>query len=127
MVGADEYYNVFRKTQQIGKLYIVLGDHARGKTFRVFILPEGEVAKPNGSMNAPLNKDSVEVYGITCGQAGWSEHYGWLHSGPWVNDFMEALASKKAINAKNKEARQQKIKNDEAKEESILKSLLDKY
>jgi len=79
MNGARSYYNLFKETQQIGKLYIVLSCHARGRTFMVFVLPEGELAVRNGDCNPPLNKDAIQVYGVVSGQTGWSEQYGWLY------------------------------------------------
>jgi len=86
MKGAREYARLF-ETGQYGRLYLVSGSHARGKTFRVYILPANEEAKQNGPHNPPLNKDAVEVYGITGGQPGWTETYGWLHEGRWQEDF----------------------------------------
>ena len=90
MIGADRFASLIH-TGQYGRLYCVSGEHARGKTFRVFVLPEGEEAKSNGPHNAPLNSDAVEVFGITDGQPGWTETYGWIHEGPWVAD-LEKLA-----------------------------------
>ena len=37
--------------------------------------------------------DVVELYGPVRGQMGWSEEYGWLAEGPWVDDFI-ALATR---------------------------------
>ncbi len=99
MIGAREYATKF-KTGQYGRLYIVSGSHARGRTFHIYILPEGEKAIPNGPNNPPLNKDAVEVYGIIGGQSGWSEIYGWLHKGKWQEDFkilLEEIDKKIAI------------------------------
>ncbi len=85
MTGAREYAELFKETGLYGKLYCVVGSHARGKTFNVHVLPEG---KTN------LNRDAVEVYGIKSGDPGWTEIYGWLHKGPWVADF-EAIVQEK--------------------------------
>lgn len=93
MNGAREFAALFQ-TGQIGRLYVVAGRHARGRTFRIFVLPEGEAARPNGSENAPLNSDAVEVYGVTGGNPGWTESYGWLHDGKWVNDFMALVVAR---------------------------------
>ena len=89
MNGARRYASLFQ-TGQVGRLYLVSGSHARGRTFHIYVLPEGAEAKPNGANNAPLNSGAVEVYGITGGQPGWTETYGWLHTGRWQEDF-EAL------------------------------------
>lgn len=95
MQGAREYANLFQ-TGQHGRLYLVSGEHARGKTFRIFVLPEGEPVMHNGSHNPPLNKDAVEVYGILGGQPGWTEYYGWLRAGKWQQDFAGLVADRKA-------------------------------
>lgn len=93
MKGAGKYATKF-ETGQYGKLYIVSGSHARGRTFHIYILPKGEAAIPNGPNNPPLNKDAVEVYGIIGGQPGWTEIYGWLHEGKWQEDFAGLLKQK---------------------------------
>jgi len=92
MQGAKEYARLFN-TGQYGKLYIVSGSHARGSTFRIQILPEGEEAMPNGDNNLCLNNNAVEVYGIVAGHPGWTERYGWLEIGKWMQDF-EKLVKK---------------------------------
>jgi len=84
--GADEYAVLFN-TGQYGCLYIVSGCHARGLTFHIQVLPEGEKAIPNGTNNLCTNSNAVEVYGIVSGDPGWTESYGWLHRGPWIEDF----------------------------------------
>ena len=95
MQGAREFSRLF-STGQHGRLYFVSGSHARGRTFHVFVLPVGADAMPNGSDNAPLNKNAVEVYGIVAGQPGWTEEYGWLHHGPWQKDFRKIVEDRKA-------------------------------
>ena len=92
MTGANEYAPLFR-TGQYGRLYIVSGAHARGATFHIFVLPDGETGIDNGPNNAPQNADAVEVYGITGGNPGWTETYGWLHRGPWEADFAELVTA----------------------------------
>ena len=52
MEGARKYATMF-KTGQYGKLYLVSSHHARGKTFRIYVIPEGEDAKPNGDSDVP--------------------------------------------------------------------------
>ena len=86
--GKDLYARIFN-TGQIGRFYMVSGSHARGRTFHLYILPEGVSINPK----SPSLDEAVEVYGITGGHPGWSESYGWLHEGPWVGDF-EKLVSK---------------------------------
>jgi hypothetical protein len=83
-------------TGQYGRLYLVSGCHARGKTFRLYVLPEGEAALSNGPSNGPLNADAVEVYGVTGGHPGWTETYGWLHHGKWEQDFAALVKMRRA-------------------------------
>jgi hypothetical protein len=91
---SKEYAQLF-ETGQYGRLYLVSGEHARGRTFHIWVLPEGETARPNGRNNRPLNADAVEVYGITEGQPGWTETYGWLHHGRWQQDFAALVDARK--------------------------------
>jgi hypothetical protein len=67
MNGAREYATLFPGNTQVGRLALISGSHARGSTFRIYVLPEGEVMSENGRGNPPLNKDAVEVYGIVGG------------------------------------------------------------
>jgi hypothetical protein len=71
MQGATKYARLF-KTGQDGGLYFVSGEHARGKTFHIYVLPKGEAAISNGPNNGPLNANAVEVYGIISGNPGWT-------------------------------------------------------
>jgi hypothetical protein len=101
-------YAPYFKTGQYGRLYIVSGSHARGRTFRIYVLPEGEEAKGNGENNPPLNPNAVEVYGIVGGQPGWTESYGWLHEGKWQED-LNALYEQKV-----REEHEAALQKDEA-------------
>jgi len=101
MKGAREFARLF-DTGQYGQLYIVSGSHARGRTFKIFVLPEGEEAKGNGPNNPPLNENAVEVYGVVSGNPGWTESYGWKKQGPWCSDF-KALAESKRLEIEHKE------------------------
>jgi hypothetical protein len=90
MRGARKYHKYFHKGQY-DRLYIYPGSHARGKTFHIYVLPEGVKAKPN---EAPWTiNGAVEVYGVLGGFNGWTEYYGWLHKGKWQEDF-ESLYKK---------------------------------
>ena len=88
MKGAKEYAKLL-KTGQYGRLYVLSDRHARGLTFRIFVLPKGEKAVIKYKSNPPCN--AVEVYGATNGQLGWTEEYGWLYWGKWQKDFMELI------------------------------------
>lgn len=126
MKGADEYAKLF-ETGQRGRLYIVSYSHARGPCFHIFVLPDGEKAIPNGTSNAPLNKNGVEVYGITGGHPGWTETYGWLHHGKWVDDFDTLVGEAKKREAEKLEQQElARIAKDEATREKTRK-LLDLY
>ena len=87
MNGADEYCEVFQVAEQVGRLYLLPWQHARGATFHIYVLPKGEKVIENGGINPPLNKDCVEVYGVISGNPGWTETYGWIHKGKWQEDF----------------------------------------
>jgi len=123
--GAREYARLF-ETGQYGRLYIVSGYHARGKTFHIFVLPDGEKAIPNGPNSPPLNDDAVEVYGIIDGNPGWTESYGWLHQGRWQDDF-QAMVKDAANNLRLKalegeETRRIKEEQERLRKLELLKS-----
>lgn len=119
MKGANKYAPLF-ETGQYGKLYITSGSHARGDTFHIQVLPDGEKAKGNGSQNTCLNSDAVEVYGIIGGNPGWTEEYGWLHKGKWQDDFTKLVRSKELeIEAKNESNRCTVEGADKAEKERI--------
>lgn len=123
MNGAREYAGLFR-TGQYGRLFIVSGSHARGSTFHIFVLPDGEKAITNGPSNGPLNKDAVEVYGVVGGNRGWTEWYGWLHQGKWQEDFNELVERRKKEIAALKEdelrAQNEKALSEQKKVSSLL-------
>lgn len=126
MKGADEYAK-YIDSGQYGKLFIVSGSHARGRTFRIWILPKGEKAEINGSNNPPLNRDKIEVFGIISGNPGWTEEYGWLHKGKWVEDFNSLLADKKKeiiLQQKNNETKKATL---ELNEKNKIELLLSNY
>lgn len=126
MNGAREYAGYF-ETGQYGRLYIVSGQHARGKIFFIYILPKDETAIPNGPNNPPLNKNTVCVYGILSGQPGWTEEYGWLHFGLWQKDFEQLLVSKiMEREAKEKELKKQTDEEKNA-EQLRIQTLLKEY
>ena len=125
MKGAKRYATLI-PTGQYGKLYIASSSHARGYTFKIQVLPEGEKAKKNYD-NLCTNSNAVLVYGVVCGQAGWTEEYGWLHEGPWQEDF-EKLVQEKTDALEEKEktsARREVIAKKE--EDRRIRKLLNKY
>lgn len=126
MNGAGEFSGLL-KTEQVGRLYIVMGSHARGYTLQIFVLPEGELAKPNGPNNACLNADAVEVYGVISGQPGWTESYGWLHIGPWVEDFENLIDNRRADQRKRDDMKKEGEDAKKALEAQRKQALLATY
>jgi len=126
MNGAREYAGIFN-TGQFGKLYFVCGSHARGKTFHVYVLPDGEDAIIRHHGNPPSNKDAVEVYGMLGGQNGWTEYYGWKHHGPWEKDFIELVAVRKAKIESIEKDKQVSIKEKNDVEKERVSGLLKRY
>lgn len=125
MKGARGYAELF-ETGQYGRLYIVSSYHARGKTFRIFVLPEGEDAIPNGP-NAPLNKDKVEVYGVVDGNPGWSETYGWKHFGKWQDDFQLLVTQRLFEKSEGEAITKLRIWEAEQNEKNRQQQLLSTY
>lgn len=67
---------------KIGNIVLTAGHHARGNTCHIYI--------ENGD-------ERLEVYGITSGNPGWTETYGWLMDGKWVphiNKILDDLEEK---------------------------------
>ena len=122
MKGAREFAKYF-KTGRYGKLFIEVGTHARGKTFQIWVLPPGSCIE-----HSPwTDKNVVEVYGITGGNPGWTETYGWLHKGKWQEDFTALFLQKKQeYKAAISQEQAAKEKNAEA-EKKRKQDLLAKY
>lgn len=113
MQGAREYASLI-PSGQYGRLFVRAGSHARGSTFHIWVLPEGKTL----DSSAWPGDDSVEVYGICGGQPGWTEWYGWLHTGPWQKDFANLVSKKKAERAEKDAAREAEKQAAAAAEES---------
>lgn len=95
MIGADEYYNLINKAfrlkvRELSKIncggygdgykyeniVFLLSEHARGKTFSIWIYETDYIIDA-------LKDNHIEVYGMTGGQRGWTETYGWTKDGLW--------------------------------------------
>ena len=126
MKGAREYADLF-ETGQYGKLYITSSSHARGRTFRIQVLPEGEKASPNGRSNLCTNENAVVVYGVIGGNPGWTEYYGWLHKGKWQEDFRALVEKRKAEIAAEKDEETTEKAKIEAVEKIRVGRLLADY
>ncbi len=124
MKGADEYYDLFSgKSQQIGRLFLQFHTHARGKCFEMYLLPEGVEIKGDRISG----RDNVEVYGETGGHRGWTETYGWLHTGKWQADF-KAIVEKKKVELEKSNAAIKERRSAEAKKEQLrVQDLLSAY
>ena len=122
MEGAREYAELFG-TCQIGRLYLKSGQHARGKTFHIYVLPEGESAFVEGKWNPK----AVEVYGIVRGQPGWTESYGWLHKGKWEEDFHALVLRQKAVVTKVKAEQDAQSQREKQTEKEKIENSLDTY
>ncbi len=121
MNGAREYALLFN-SGQYGQLYLHSGSHARGKTFRIWVIPEGlQITEPWHDHRA------VEVYGITGGQPGWSETYGWLHYGKWQQEFAELVEKRYAETKRTKEEWHREVEEKEEKERARIAQLLENY
>jgi hypothetical protein len=122
MQGARKYAEMFSSGQH-GRLYLVSGQHARGRTFHIWVLSSAEPVT-----GAPWSvKDAVEVYGITSGQPGWTETYGWLHRGRWEQDFDELVQIRLAEIAADAMQREREKAEAEAAERLRKAKLLEAY
>ena len=124
MQGAREFIGLFR-SGQYGRLYIAMGKHARGHTLRIWVLPEGATTNEKTDWNAPSIPDIVEVYGIVSGQPGWTESYGWIHNGPWADDFAALVAQRKdqlAWEAQRRKEIQARRESESAARDAVLLS-----
>ncbi len=127
MKGADKYCGVFKTAEQIGRLYILPSSHARGATFRVYVLPKGVDVIENGGHNPPLNRDAIEVYGVTCGQRGWTEEYGWLNKGKWIDDLEAIYEERKETIAQHNQEVTNRIEEQNRNNEKRTSQLLFDY
>ena len=125
MQGAREFATLFADNKKRGRLCPIAGSHARGKTFHLYIVPEGFVV-PTGMHPAGV-PGAVEVYGITGGQPGWTETYGWLHRGKWEHDFAALVESRRAEIAANNARRAAEDERRKDAERQKIADLLANY
>ena len=87
---------------QWGDVIFVTASHARGDTFFIYII-DGD-------------NELFRVYGITGGNPGWTETYGWLHKGTWTKPILAYLRQlRKDVDAKKAaDAEEARIKQSEA-------------
>jgi len=108
-------YVMLFETGQYGRYYVVSGKEAN--LFRIHLLPEGVEVKKDLFPEVCPHKDAVLVYGeIRRGSCFSLE--GWLHEGPWVEDFekfadeQEAKIRKKKAEEDARLKEQKKIQDD---------------
>lgn len=123
MKGADEYARLFDK-EQVGRLYALAGSHARGLTFHLYVLEDGYNVERG---MYPDKNRSVEVFGVTGGNPGWTETYGWLKDGPWQDDFMSEVVKRKASLLKAQEIGRLRVAEAEARKMSAEQAILNTY
>lgn len=118
MTGAREYAPLFPEGKY-GRLYIDSGRHARGYYFHIWVMPEG--------LNNFERGKCVEVYGIRGGHPGWTEWYGWLHQGKWVQDFEEMVVKRVDEIQEAKKIAEKRIAERAFEENARVKNILDTY
>jgi hypothetical protein len=123
MQGAKEYANLFT-TGQRGRLYLLSSQHARGKTFSIYLLPAGVTFTDWAARD---KASIVEVYGVTGGSVGWTETYGWLHTGRWVAAFESLVAARQAEIAAAASQAEQDAADAAAAEAARVEALLAAY
>jgi len=127
MKGAWEYAQLFPNPVQYGKLYLLPGFTEKGRTFEIWVLPEGESVTPEAS---PLNSvpNAVLVYGVISGsRSGIREEYGWVHRGKWVEDFEKLVKEARDQLVMKLNARRLEIEEAEKEERLRIRRLLDNY
>jgi len=122
MKGAKEIYD-YLPQGVCGRLFIDKSYHARGKTLRIYVLPKGDWE----DIDIHTIKDAVEVYGITGGLPGWTEKYGWLHKGPWVDDVKRIIKDNKERIKRENEYYNKVAKEREKAEKERINKLLSDY
>ena len=86
-------------------------------------MPEGAELTKHG--HTP--KGSVEVYGMTGGQRGWTETYGWLHKGKWQDDFEAIVRERSAEVEKSNVARLEAIEREDSENRNKVSNMLATY
>jgi len=124
MYGAREYYNLL-KTGRYGRLYMIVGTHARGHTLHIFVLPKGK--EINGTYSPWIDSGAVEVYGVVSGNPGWSETYGWIHKGEWQKDFQKLVDKKRDKIKTDARVRELSMIASDIAEKNKIHKLLSEY
>ncbi|RCX22885.1 hypothetical protein DFP94_101474 [Fontibacillus phaseoli] len=88
-----------------GNVLFVTASHARGRTFFIYLIDEEEKL--------------FKVYGITGGNPGWTETYGWLHKGTWVMPILEYFRQLER-DVTDFDAKQEEIKRRKQAKENVI-------
>ena len=123
---ANDLCNLF-STGQYGRFYVV-SNWDRDPRFRIQILPEGEVAKPNGKSNLCLNSDAVLVYGHVANEIGnGKKDTDWIYKGKWVDDFGRMVVQARAKIEEDRTVAQSLALEKQRLENERIQKLLSQY
>lgn len=111
-------YGIYR----FNNLIFNISYHARGTTLHIYVV-DNDFDESLVKYTC-LNQNDLEVFGITGGQPGWTETYGWLHKGKWIdsfNDLLDMIKDRKAEADTKNELRksEQDKKSKELEQEKI--------
>jgi hypothetical protein len=139
MLGARRYHNLIEQAvylnlgelrkincsgygqgYQYKNIVFVLGEHARGKTFQIWIYKDNDIS-------SALTDEHIEVYDVISGQRGWTEIYGWTVDGAWkdyIEKYFDNLTEQITEKANEQELLRKQAEDEENKK---LKSKIDEF
>lgn len=108
---------------QYENIVFLLMEHARGKTFKIWIYETSDIQHY-------IKDEHLEVYGITGGDPGWTESYGWVKKGAWI-DYIEKYFNslreykcdceyKNRVEEQDAAAREQELENRKIEKFNVL-------
>lgn len=134
MTTFAQYCKVFTeaRSEQIGRLYIVLYQHARGRTLDIYVLPAGGIILEENLGDLPKVENAIKVYGIVDGQAGWETGaHGWIHEGGWEDEFnlivTKRLLALKNIEEKDEEERKRTKDLKDEKQQKLISAYREEF
>ncbi|MGF2715819.1 hypothetical protein ACQUY5_26870 [Bacillus cereus] len=101
-----------------GNLIFVKATHGRGKTFHIYLTEDPT------QTHEQIKDTALEVFGVTGGQLGWTETYGWLHEGSWVDAIDQYFATLSNTLHLIKETRKKEEKEKKLDDCLVLKGKL---
>ncbi|WP_340011764.1 hypothetical protein MHI32_01480 [Paenibacillus sp. FSL H7-0690] len=96
-----------------GNVLYVTASHARGKTFFIYLIDE--------------NSNLFKVYGVTGGNPGWTETYGWLHKGTWVKPILQYFRNLEGEIVEHDEKIEQKKREKEREQNKGIGEQINKF